>query len=453
MTKAFSFSLQWPSKAGYGFASIGLSAIELMLQVYLLELYILAGLNPSLAGLAIAIAVIWDAISDPLMGIISDKTPAKSLVGKRIPYLIAGAVLISVAFSFLFAPPMDSGQTGLFSNLLIWYLLVNTAMTLFGVPYLALVNDLSDTEQERATLFGWRIVLGSVGLLLGVGLPAYFAFQVSGNAISDTLEIRRTTGFTLGLIAAVGCIITSIIVANKLRKMGSLNTGCSSDSYQPIAVLKHGFRSPLFLFLAFGFVAIAMGRSFNSSLALPYYKTTLKFTEDEIGIILLILTLLIIIAAPCWVRLSRNFSKSQLFVIAVTLLAALSAIIYPILPSGILWPALLVAATGGIFVASIVLLDSLFSDFVEKEKISQAKDISGAYYGIWRMLSKIARAMGIACSGLLLSAIGYEEGTLNQAASVERSIAWAFGPGVAFFLAIGGWAIKQTNRYHKSLNQ
>ena len=51
----------WPTKAGYGTASIGLGAVELMLQVYLLELYILAGLNPSLAGIAIAVAVFWDA--------------------------------------------------------------------------------------------------------------------------------------------------------------------------------------------------------------------------------------------------------------------------------------------------------------------------------------------------------------------------------------------------------
>ena len=73
----------WQTRAGYSFASIGLSAIELMLQVYLLELYIIAGLEPSLAGLAIATAVIWDAVSDPAMGIFSDKTPASSVKGSR----------------------------------------------------------------------------------------------------------------------------------------------------------------------------------------------------------------------------------------------------------------------------------------------------------------------------------------------------------------------------------
>ena len=137
------FSIHWPTKAGYSFASVGLSAIELMLHVFLLELYILAGLAPSMAGLAIAIAVIWDAVSDPLMGILSDKTPASKIEGKRVPFLLTGAAIIGFAFYFLFSPPVESGPNALFANLLVWYLVVNTAMTLFSVPHLSVVNDLS----------------------------------------------------------------------------------------------------------------------------------------------------------------------------------------------------------------------------------------------------------------------------------------------------------------------
>jgi GPH family glycoside/pentoside/hexuronide:cation symporter len=200
--------------------------------------------------------------------------------------------------------------------------------------------------------------------------------------------------------------------------------------------------------LALGFIAIAVGRSFNSSLALPYYKTTLKLNEEQIGVILLVLTLFIIIAAPLWVHFSRKHGKARLFFVAVMSLAVLSAVVYPILPPKTLWPVLLLAGTGGILVASIVLLESLFSDLVEEEKSRQAKDVSGVYYGIWRMLSKVARALGIACSGLYLSLIGYEQGSLVQSPSIERSIAWAFGPGVAVFLAIGGLCIFRTRHYY-----
>ncbi len=439
----------WQTKASYSTSSVGLSAVELMLQVYLLELYILAGLKPSLAGLAIAIAVIWDAISDPLMGILSDKTPSSTIQGKRVPYLAIGAAIIGFAFYFLFSPPPQSGQSSLFSNLLIWYLVVNTAMTLFSVPHLSVINDLSDSEQDRATFFGWRIVAGSVGLLLGIGLPAYLAFQIDSNSIADTLELRSATGLALGVAASATCLISALAIWKALNKKDKMTPQTPAEAYHPGEVLKQSTKSPFFLLLVLGFIAIAIGRSFNSSLALPYYKTTLKLNEEQIGIILLVLTIFIIIAAPVWVHLSKRIGKARLFFVAVISLAVLSAIAYPILPAGIIWPVLLLAGTGGILVASIVLLESLYSDLVEEEKSRTAKDVSGVYYGIWRMLSKVARALGIACSGLFLSLIGYQQGSLIQAPSIERSIAWAFGPGVAIFLTAGGWCIYKTRSYHK----
>ncbi len=136
--------MNWKTKSGFGLAEIGLSAIELLLQIYLLELYVTAGLTPWLAGSALATAVLWDAVSDPLMGLISDQTRAKSAVGKRLPYYFAGAFLMGVAFVFLFSPLAVASQLGMFSYLLFWYLVLNTALTLVGVPHLAMISDLAN---------------------------------------------------------------------------------------------------------------------------------------------------------------------------------------------------------------------------------------------------------------------------------------------------------------------
>ena len=443
-------TIRWPKKAGYGTASIGLGAVELTLQVYLLELYILAGLKPSLAGLAIAVAVFWDAVSDPLMGIISDRTSSDSLLGRRVPYLLMGAVLLGSGFSFLFSPETGDSQTSLFNQLLVWYLVVNTAMTLYSVPYLALINDVSAGENERASFFGWRIVLGSIGLLVGIGLPAYFSPDNPQPSIEELLSSRATTGIALGIVAGVGCIFSAITILKFLRGHTDRRKSIPSAPYNTGAVFKQALASPLFRYMAFGFVAIAIGRSFNSSLALPYYRSTLKFTEEQFGLTILTLTIFIIASAPIWVRLANRFAKTTLFLSAVAVLAILSSIAYPSIPPKAISWVILVASIGGILVSSIVLLDSLFSDFVESEKESQSRDVSGAYYGIWRMLSKVARALGIACSGLLLSAIGYEEGSLSQDYSTERAIAWAFGPGVAFFLAAGVFLISRTRQNRNS---
>ncbi len=446
-------ALSLPNQAGYGAAAVGIGAIEFLLQVYLLELYIVAGLNPSLAGLAIAIAVIWDALSDPAMGVLTDRSNARTIARKRTPYMYVGGAAIAISVALLFSPPANSAQSTLFTHLLIWYLIANTALTLFSVPYLTLVNDIGQSKDERAALFGSRLVFGSVGLLLGIGLPAYFASRYASSGVSETIQTRVDTGLTLALIAATLCFLSTASATRSLNRRNLNSTDSSSKSNYSLRKVLQGIGDRRFIYLALGFVLIAVGRSLNASLALPYYRNTLGFSETQIGAALFTLTIAIILAAALWVKLARKRSKQSLFAVAVALLAILSTIAYPLLPREILWPVLIVALIGGVLVASVVLLESLFSDFVESRKTKGASDSSGAFYGLWRMLSKVARALGIACSGLLLSAIGYQEATLTQSDSVERAIAWLFGPGVAVFFVLGAWTIIRAPRStHVTLN-
>ena len=120
-------------KAGYGSAETGIVAAEVMIQLYLLKFYTsVIGLAPSLAGLALALAVVWDAVSDPLMGHISDHSTFSG--GKRRIYILVGALLLSLTFPTMFITFEIAGQWQLFSYLLVSYLLVNTATTIISVP-------------------------------------------------------------------------------------------------------------------------------------------------------------------------------------------------------------------------------------------------------------------------------------------------------------------------------
>ncbi|MDV7398391.1 MFS transporter, partial [Arthrospira platensis SPKY1] len=110
-----------------------MSAAELLIQLYLFEFYTtVLGLSPLLTGLALGLAVFWDAISDPLMGLICDRTHSRW--GRFIPYLVVGAVALPASLFLLFNPPDITQNFGLFGWLLLSYLLVNTAMTVLGVP-------------------------------------------------------------------------------------------------------------------------------------------------------------------------------------------------------------------------------------------------------------------------------------------------------------------------------
>lgn len=116
------------------------------------------GLSGSLTGVAILIALIFDAITDPLIGSLSDNWKGRG--GRRHPFMYAAALPLAIAYVALFNPPTSFGQMGLFIWLTLGAIAVRAAMTLYHVPYLALGAELSDDYHERTTIVSWRTVLG-----------------------------------------------------------------------------------------------------------------------------------------------------------------------------------------------------------------------------------------------------------------------------------------------------
>ena len=121
-------------RAGYGVAEIGISGAEVLVRVSLLIFYTdVVGLRADLAGYAIALCVVWDAITDPLMGTFSDGFSIYQQ--RRRPYILIGALLLSATTLLLFSVPNLDSQAGKFLFLLGAYMLFNTAMTVIAVPH------------------------------------------------------------------------------------------------------------------------------------------------------------------------------------------------------------------------------------------------------------------------------------------------------------------------------
>lgn len=429
-------------KSGYGSGGIGLVAMEVMLQVYLLELYVSAGLRPALAGIALALAVVWDAVSDPLMGLISDRTKAVSARGKRLWYILFGAPFAGVAFVLLFSPQVGSGDAALFWQLLVWYLILNTSVTVVMVPYLALVNDLAKDSRDRAGFFGWRLVFSGAGLIVGLAIPPLVAsFSGVGLEVGESdslLENRRESSLW---IAGVGVLAATLAVAAVWRASGNARPDVSLGRAGLWETCRVALRSRGFRLVVGAFMFIALGRAVNGSLALIFYKGTLQFNDEQVALALIGLSVTVIVATPFWVKLGTRFGKLNLSIIGSFSLTVLTAIAYPLMPPQGIGPVLFVVVFGGVVASSVVLLEALFSDVIEGDTDRSKLSLSGAYYGLWRTATKMARAGGLAVSGLFLWGIGFEEGGGQQASGVYRSVAWAFGPGVALFFAAGTWVL------------
>jgi Na+/melibiose symporter-like transporter len=411
-------AMKWRLGAGYGAAEAGIAAAEVVLQLYLLNFYIGRGLNPFLAGLALALAVAVDALLDPLAGRISDR--ARFAMGRRRPFMLAGAVLLAFGFPALFYPPLALSEWALFGYLFLLYLFVSFGMTVLSVPHSAFAGELVPEPEQRTALFGFRLLFNCVGLLLGI---------LSGGTSG---ALNHTTGSFLVAGVVVLSTLATVVATRGLDRPAVLSTGAQQTP------LLTGFFSALrnrsFVPLLAAFFIASVGRTINSSLALYYYEYRLRLSTMEITAIILGLFVLVVsLSIIAWVLLARRFGKKAPAFAGILGLAIMTAIGYPLFPPGKLAGPIAAAVIGGFFVASIILFESLVADIAEEDSKSRGEPREGVYFGFWKMAVKIARALGLALSGWALGAIGFSTTKAATDPHIGFMVAMIFGPGVAVF--------------------
>ncbi len=150
------------TKFAYGIGQVGEQIKNQGFNTFLFFYFTqVLGLSGSLAGTAILIALVFDAVTDPLAGSISDNW--RSPRGRRHPFMYASAAPLGISFVILFLPPASLGQLGLFAWLTSFAVVVRAAMTLYHVPHLAMGAELSNDYQERTSIVAWRTMLAVVG--------------------------------------------------------------------------------------------------------------------------------------------------------------------------------------------------------------------------------------------------------------------------------------------------
>jgi GPH family glycoside/pentoside/hexuronide:cation symporter len=413
-------SSQISTQVGYGFAELGVSAIESFLRLYLL-IYLTAsiGMSADMAGYAVSIGIIWDAFADPIMGKISDKTRSK--YGPRLPWILAGTPILALTFVFLF----DLQKTGsgdhmwtTFLEVTLLNIVLNTAMTMVSVPHLALGNEIvTDPPLNRTSIYAWRSAMTLFGFLIGILIPA------AVNAFGISLIAPE---FTFAVVIAFVALLSSAITFFSCKK---ITTWQQDDSHGAPHKIKDVLRGKVgTLMIAFFIATFAQG--LNSVLAMYYYRFSLKLDEQAIGKVLIVFIFSLCATLPFWVKAASRFSKHRLIATGTLILGILSAIFYPLFPPQHLAGPYALAVIGGILLGSSGLLESLLVDTAELQNIKN--EAMGLVFGIWKFMAKSARGISIAIGGKLLAMSGYSPNA-TPTETVTSKIALLFGPGVGLF--------------------
>ncbi len=363
------------TRLAFSFAELGPNAAEVLIRVSLLIHYTeVAGLAPGLAGLALSIGVLWDAICDPWIGRLSDGTNFRGQ--RRRPFFIPGALITGVSFILLFAPLEGFSQFAKFLYLTGCYCIFSSASTFLTIPLVALAGEITEVNRLRNEIFALRLIFANIGFVLATVLPAVFIAQ---NSIYNP---NLASSIVIVLVILVGSVAIFVLTAkfDHAEKIPNVANRGILINFSLV------FQNRAFVTLLASYMVANIGLTINSTLALYYYKYFLELDEISIRLVLTLFMLLFCLSIPLWAYLEKFSSYKKIIGMNIAALGVMSLVVYPLLPKQDLVGPYCCALFGGIFVGSIVLLEIQVARIVNTARGSQEASISfGTYFGFWKM--------------------------------------------------------------------
>jgi oligogalacturonide transporter len=395
--------LSHATRIGYGLGDLfGGGSTTIINMYYLLFLVDIVGIAPRFAGLAFLVSKMWDALSDPFMGIITDNT--RSRFGRRRVYFLAGIFLIFISFLVMWIPPPLEREMLRFFWVLLTYLIFSTVYTMVWVPYNAIAAELTDNYHERTKLSTYRMLFSNLAGILGGTLP--LDLFVNGLFKGDPKTGFFMMAFCFGLFFSLPYIVTFLTCREnpefmKLPKtrVGNLKNFFANTFVEPFKLKP--FRMVVMMYL-FGF----MGQ--DAVMGLAVYLMTYLLKIPSMMTLLIPVYAALLFAVPSVQGLSKRIGKRRTYMLAVLLwLIALSLI--PFMnensPRFLIY---LFAVFFGLGLAGVqVMVFASFPDVPDADQFLNGRRREGLFSGIFAFLRKTGSAFTLFLIGVLLDLSGY----------------------------------------------
>jgi GPH family glycoside/pentoside/hexuronide:cation symporter len=376
---------------------------------------------PGVMGLLYGTSRIWDAVSDPIVGRLSDRTSSR--VGRRRLWIFVSIPTTAVAFVMLWAPPVALGPYALALWMGVALIAFSTAQTMFHVPHYALGVEMTSDHHERTRVFGLRQLMTGPGLL--VGLAAFLVLAAA--------EEPRGVGFPLSVgLALVAAALTGVGVA-RLRERPEYQGRGGEGIRQAFWDV---FRNPHARLLLIMYGIESFGAATTGILSIYVTQYIVKAPQTFYVVILLLYIVPSFALAPLWNRLSRRWGKRRLWLGSMSLAAA-AYLGHAFLGEGtlIFWGALsiLQGSTAGV---GAVIGPSIKGDVIDYDEWRTGERKEGAYLAVWTFVQKSAGGLCAILLGFALQFVGFEP-NVEQTQATRWTILGLYGALPALCYAVG----------------
>lgn len=433
-------------KAAYGTGSVADGIKNAVFNSFLLFYYTgVLGLSGSLAGTALFLAMCFDAVSDPLVGYLSDHTSTRW--GRRHPYMYAAALPMAVAVYLLLAPPTGLGEMGLFAWMTSFSICVRVALTLHMIPRGALVPEITYNYDERTGLVAAGFLMGWIG---GLGLV-----QVAWLVIMPSVTDGRMDPDAYRQIGLVAAIASGSAILISAAGMHRLIPSLRKPDPAPIGFapfrreVGNALSNRSFRALMTGGIIISAAGNFQEVFGLYMNTYFWELKDGDIARLTLLLGLSVLVATLGARPLSQLWDKRRtaiglatfLFLWAPLMILGRFANVVPENGSPLLLPMIVghLAIAVAPFIALTILLSSMFKDIIDEIELDTGMRQEGLIGAAIAFMLKAVAGVGNLMGGIAIDLIDFPTKAAPGTVDPDKVFWLGFvaGPGLMLIYVIG----------------
>ena len=379
----------------------------------------LLGVSPALVGTAFLIASAFDALSDPLIGAITDRFRSKW--GHRHPFMFASALPIGFSFYFLYQPADDLTEIGYFVWLCFFLILLRLSQTLYLIPHDALGAELTDDYEERTSIFGYNYVATSALSLIVVGI--FYAVIFPSNPEFDNGLLNPAGYFVLAAVGSV-TIVFSVLTCTlgtveQIPYLHNVELGNKFSFANYITQLKALIKNISYISACLSLLTIYSGLGIISVVSTYAYVYVYELSTEGMVWASVAKSPGILIALPLLAYLSRRMEKKTILIVSTLATCALVSLphnlkmvdLFPSNDSVFLLFALFVPLLLAymVFPVSAIIIDSQLADVADEHELRTGERSEGVIFSVRSFGIKTTQGVGGFLAGFGLEFIGFPE--------------------------------------------
>ena len=435
-------------KVGYGLGDLGNGMAMQIIGSYL-TFFITSILHVpgTISGLAIGVIIFWDAVTDPIMGYISDRTRSKRF-GRRHLYLLIGSIGAAISILVLFFIPPESELTFKVILIFIFILAYKTFITILVTPYTALGAELASDYDERTRIQSIRAVFFMFGVAAIMVAGLFLFFQPTPEYPVGQLN---PAGYrNLALFTAVMTIGMILIAYKSTQKyIPRLNehhfeTEEGHSFKQLILSFISSFKNKAFRLVAISYMFNNIATAFVNNIGLHVFTYTFLMDNTMISTVLALQFVFAVLSQPLWIIVTKLLDKRNTVIMAlsITVFGALYFLVLVLFNDFIganLWWFIPYGVLGGIGTGALFSIPaSMVADTIDVEELETGNRNEGVYFGSMTFAYKVAQAITVFIIGISLDLIGFKSGLAVQSEMTQIGLGaiMALGASLAFIASI-----------------